>query len=66
MEKQEFNLSEKITGKAETKTLIDPSWIYTRNVKEFIRLLKERLNVRYAIVPVDTIDKLAGDRLNGK
>lgn len=45
-------------------TITRNHWKYSESdVKEFIRELKEELNVRHAIVPVEIIDKLAGDKL---
>lgn len=45
-------LSDKINGKAETNTLIDPSWIYTRDVKEAIKELKKHNESNFLIYEV--------------
>ena len=63
MERKEFNLSEKIGHAVGIGSYISPFWI-----QEFIKRLKD------GICPVDCegcpncrfIDKLAGDKLNGK
>mgnify|MGYP007099617977 CR=1 FL=1 len=66
----EFNLSEKING--ENKDGFGHLW--TEDVKEFIRLLKEdvnkiqnslRMSYNAQIQIHNAIDKLAGDKLNG-
>jgi len=69
MNKKEFNLSEKIQGcNAENSDYLEP-----RDVKEFIKLLKEDLAVtlktRAGVLSISRseslgiIDKLAGDKL---
>ena len=63
--KEEFNLSDKISP---------GGWIWQKNVKEFIRLLKAkiRMNIKYKsksgqmidmLYCEDLIDKLAGEKL---
>jgi len=37
--------------------------IHVEDVKQFIKDLKEELNVRHAICPGEIIDKLAGEKL---
>jgi len=77
MENKEFNLSEKITA-----NMVESSWcsdgtptgfdnipsIYVKDVKEFIKRLKEELDKENECNPIinEIIDKLAGDKLNGK
>jgi len=49
-----FNLSEKIEGEDVFK------WISVADIKEFIRLLKEKIRLRSN---VEIIDKLCGEKL---
>lgn len=72
MEKQEFNLSEKINLYKDTQMICgyDDNEIEVKNVKEFIRLLKEEIEndktwIGSKILFLDFIDKLAGSQLNG-
>lgn len=62
----EFNLSEKIRNT--TNCDICGTNIHTSFVKEFIKLLKEKLHAKHYDKKVIYyhIDKLAGDKLNGK
>ena len=73
MEK-EFNLSEKIQDRKYPKPIYNTRYTYDEeDVKEFIRLLKERsfsntctcesCKDRPHIINVNDIDKLAGDKL---
>ena len=62
-----FNLSSKINGKSAINTALDPSYIFSKDVKEFIRLLKEEVfrSDCYGAGNhmCSEIDKLAGDDL---
>ena len=64
----EFNLSGKIRGKllakGQPKECAGELILYLRDVKEFIRLLKERITgTEYYGISVEDVDKLAGDKL---
>jgi len=53
----EFNLSEKM------KDWVKPTYKEEKDVKEFIRLLKEEFENNESLDINETIDKLAGDKL---
>lgn len=58
-----FNLSEKIVRTVDVKGY-PPSTIRTRDVREFIKRLKERLKGNpFHALALETIDKLAGKEL---
>ena len=79
MGEEEFNLSDKIAGKVlaygQPKECAGELILYVKDVKKFIRLLKEetdklilknkefRVNVAFAHQTEQIINKLAGDRL---
>ena len=57
--KDTFNLSDEIS-----ECDCDFTWVDVKDVQEFIRRLKEELNVQgKTLVPVEIIDKLAGSKL---
>jgi len=63
-----FNLSEKILISG---VRTDPDYLLSKDVKEFIKLLKDHVRKNYWKSPskvsiLEEIDKLAGDELNGK
>ena len=63
---KEFNLSEKIEGSS--KEYFQEGWIKTKDIKEFVRLLKITGKHNYTLKKVSkelnrVIDKLAGDKL---
>ncbi len=62
MDSEEFNLSDKICG---VKSKVSQEWIWVKDIKEFIELLKQaRGNCRECgcMLTDEDINKLAGDK----
>lgn len=59
----EFNLSDKIF---DNETVCQGKWLNPNDVKKFIKLFKEGINMNYSWDRImRDIDILAGDKLNG-